>query len=99
VFPAESAILIHFQPVRIVLFVLHGVIVSLLALGASQGNLNSQLSAPPYNISATLLKKPTPGNRVCLPPSLCKKNKPIRGGFIIAQQKEVVNYFFTKPLA
>ena len=36
---AEGAILVHFQTVRIVLLVLHGVVVSLLALVASEGYL------------------------------------------------------------
>ena len=33
---AESAILLHFETVRVVLLVFHAVVVSLLALGASQ---------------------------------------------------------------
>ena len=33
---AEPAILLHFQTVRVILLVLHGVVVSLLALGTSQ---------------------------------------------------------------
>ena len=39
--PAKLAILLHFQTVRIVLLVLHCVIVSLLALGAGQRDLNA----------------------------------------------------------
>lgn len=38
---AETAVLLHFQTVRIVLLVLHCVIVSLLALGAGQRDLNA----------------------------------------------------------
>jgi hypothetical protein len=41
VLTAEAAVLVHFQSVGIVLFVLHGVVVALLALGAGQGNFNS----------------------------------------------------------
>jgi hypothetical protein len=41
VFPAEPAVLVHFQSVGIVLLVLFGVVVSLLALGAGQHNLHS----------------------------------------------------------
>ena len=40
-FAAEAAILLHFEPVRIILFVLLCVIVSLLALAAHQSNLDS----------------------------------------------------------
>ena len=38
---AESAILLHFQAVGVILLVLHGVVVSLLALAASEGDLYS----------------------------------------------------------
>ena len=41
VLAAEAAVLVHFQSVRIVLLVLHGVVVALLALGAGQGNFDS----------------------------------------------------------
>ncbi len=41
VFAAEAAVLAHFQPVRIVLLVLHGVVVALFALRAGQGNFDS----------------------------------------------------------
>ena len=37
--PAETAVLVHFQTIRIILLVLHCVIVSLLALGAGQRDL------------------------------------------------------------
>ena len=40
---AESAILLHFETVRVVLLVLHGVVVSLLALIASERDLNSHV--------------------------------------------------------
>jgi len=40
---AEFAILLHFKTVRIVLLVLHGVVVSLLALRASQGDFYTHL--------------------------------------------------------
>ena len=39
--PAETAVLVHFQTIRIILLVLHCVIVSLLALGAGQRDLNA----------------------------------------------------------
>ena len=38
---AEPAILLHFQAVRVVLLVLHGVVVSLLALRASQSDFHA----------------------------------------------------------
>ena len=38
-FPAESAVLVHLKPVRIILLVLGSVVISLLALRASQNNL------------------------------------------------------------
>ena len=41
VLSAESAVLLHFETVGIVLLVLHGVVVSLLALGASQSDFNA----------------------------------------------------------
>jgi hypothetical protein len=37
---AEAAVLRHLQSVGIVLLVLHGIVVALLALGASQSDLN-----------------------------------------------------------
>jgi hypothetical protein len=51
VLPAESAVLLHFETVRVVLLVLHGIVVSLLALGASQSDFNAHngtsLKLPP----------------------------------------------------
>ena len=41
VLSAESAVLLHFETVGIVLLVLHGIVVSLLALGASQSDFNA----------------------------------------------------------
>ena len=38
---AESAILLHLETIRVVLLVLHRVVVSLLALGASQSDFNA----------------------------------------------------------
>ena len=40
---AESAILLHFQTIGVILFVLHGVVVSLLAFVASERDLNSHV--------------------------------------------------------
>ena len=41
VLPAETTILVHFEPVRIVLLVFHRVVVALFALCACQSNLDS----------------------------------------------------------
>ena len=51
VLSAESAVLLHLETVGVVLLVLHGVVVSLLALGASQSDFNAHngtsLKLPP----------------------------------------------------
>ena len=51
VLSAESAVLLHFETVGVILLVLHGVVVSLLALRASQSDLNAHngtsLNLPP----------------------------------------------------
>ena len=44
---AESAILLHFETVRVVLLVLHRIVVSLLAFVASECDLHAHCSAPP----------------------------------------------------
>jgi hypothetical protein len=41
VLSAESAVLLHFETVGVILLVLHGVVVSLLALRASQSDFNA----------------------------------------------------------
>jgi hypothetical protein len=43
VLSAKSAVLLHFETVGVILLVLHGVVVSLLALGASQCNFNAHI--------------------------------------------------------
>lgn len=51
VLSAESAVLLHFETIGVVLLVLHGVVVSLLALIASQSHFNAHfgtsLKLPP----------------------------------------------------
>ena len=51
VLSAESAVLLHLETVGVILLVLHGVVVSLLALGASQSDFNAHngtsLKLPP----------------------------------------------------
>ena len=44
VFSAELAVFVHLESVGVVLFVLHGVVISLLAFRAGQRNLNSHFS-------------------------------------------------------
>ena len=41
VLSAESAVLLHFETIGVILLVLHGVVVSLLALVASQSHFNA----------------------------------------------------------
>jgi hypothetical protein len=43
VLSAESAVLLHFETVGVILLVLHGIVVSLLALGASQSDFNAHI--------------------------------------------------------
>ena len=51
VLSAESAVLLHFETIGVILLVFHGVVVSLLALGASQSDFNAHkrhlLKLPP----------------------------------------------------
>lgn len=46
VLTAKPAVLAHFKPVRVVLLILHGIIVSLLAFCASHGYSNSHCGTP-----------------------------------------------------
>ncbi len=43
VFAAETAVFVHFKTLGCVFFVLYGVVIALLAIIASQGNLYSHL--------------------------------------------------------
>jgi len=52
---AETAVLARFKPVRVILFILHRVVVSLLALGARQSDLGTH-GLPPNRMSAQLKK-------------------------------------------
>ena len=58
VLAAEAAVLVHLKSVGVVLLVLHGVVVALLTLGASQGNFDSHVGTS-YSYKAGY----------CLPPS------------------------------
>jgi hypothetical protein len=55
VLSAKFAMLIHFYSVRIIFLVFHGIVVALLALGASECNFNSHLTAPPSFIKVLVL--------------------------------------------
>ena len=59
---AEGAVLVQLELVRGVLLVLHRVVVSLLALVASERDLNAHLTAPPYLLSSKQI-----GTGDCLP--------------------------------
>ena len=58
VLTAEAAVLVHFQSVRIVLLVLHGVVVALLALGAGQGNFDSHFGTS-HSLKAGFCEPPS----------------------------------------
>jgi hypothetical protein len=60
---AEGAILVQLKLVRGVLLVLHRIVVSLLALVASQSDFHSHLTAPPYYWYLSRLA----GDTDCLP--------------------------------
>jgi hypothetical protein len=49
VLAAEAAVLVELKTIGIVLFVLEGIVISLLAFGAGQSDLNAHLYAPPKN--------------------------------------------------
>ena len=99
VLSAESAVLLHFETVRVVLLVFHGIVVSLLALGASQSDFNAHngtsLKLPPCITSAR--KNLDSGHYNCRP-KLKKgiKIKPFfTGRTILSQDLNIVNNFFT----
>ena len=72
VFAAKAAKLAHFQTVGVILFVLHGVVVALLALCAGKCNFDSQGKLPPITV---LYQTDTgPGCRF-----FAQKNKPFAG--------------------
>jgi hypothetical protein len=47
VLAAEAAVLVELKTIGIVLLVLEGIVISLLAFGAGQSDLNAHLYAPP----------------------------------------------------
>jgi len=93
VLSAESAILVHFKSVRIVLFVFHCVIVSLLAFCTCHCNLNSHLFHP-FCIAPSDPEKSgfSTSLTVCF---FTTQIKPLfRGRYILSHFATVVNGFF-----
>ena len=73
---AESAILLHLETIRVILLVLHGVVVSLLALRASQSDFDAHVR---HLLNFASL--PQPGREIELPrKEKGKKNKPFFTG-------------------
>jgi hypothetical protein len=66
VFLTEPAVLVHFKPVGVVFLVFHRVVVTLLALGASQSNFHSHDGTSRFT------------EFFSLPPSAAKKDAPAR---------------------
>jgi hypothetical protein len=60
VLAAEGAILVQLKLIRGILLVLHRIVVSLLALVASQRDFNAHLTAPPYYWYPVRLQPGTP---------------------------------------
>jgi len=81
VLSAKTAILVHFQSVRIIFLVLFGIVVSLFALTADQCYFDSQCSAPPDEFE-------TVARSISLPPS--NKRRLFLGTKIEAPFAEVV---------
>ena len=82
VLATEFAILHEFQSVRVIFLVFLCVVISLLALGACQSNLDScvirHLAAPPIKIFLTLQRS------ACVPPSE-RKDRATRNGWRIVR--------------
>jgi hypothetical protein len=87
---AESAVLVHLKSVRVVLFVLHCVVVTLFALCAGQGNFYSHFSAPPVKRIDFCL----PQGKSCVLFFGHKKIDPFRGMSIVAQPKPIRQALF-----
>ena len=91
--PAETAVLVQLETIRIILFVLFRVVVSLLALTARQGNFNSHIGTSCNNICG-------PEDRPYLPHASTdfsrEKKAPRRGKVIIASRFLSVKGFFRK---
>ena len=91
---AETAVLFHFKSVRIILLIFLCVIIPLLAIGTSECNFDSHLSAPPnrnsgYDPVNTSLRK---GARAC-PRKKHTKKALSRGTTIISHFFSFVNMF------
>ncbi len=90
VFLTESAILVHFKSVRIILLVLHGIVVSLLTFRACQGNFYSHFFHP-------FLINKTPYASFLISISFSTQIKPLfRGRYMLSHFFKFVNGFLTK---
>jgi hypothetical protein len=101
---AESAILLHFETVRVILLVFHGIVVSLLALRASQSDFNAHdgtslkfasLYRPGYDrFSKRLTTFTAPG----LKNGRTNTDPFFTGRDILSQDEPIVNNFFAQYL-
>jgi hypothetical protein len=102
VLSAESAVLLHFETVGVILLVLHGIVVSLLALGASQSDFHAHngtsLNLPPCitsamkNLVCGLLQSPPDAEKM----GATKEARFFTGRVILSYPCPGVNNFFTK---
>ena len=101
VLSAESAILAHLQTIGVILLVLHGVVVSLLALRASQSDLNAHNGTSLKNclpVSLRLRKEFRKRTTTIFRSGAEKDRKKIAlftGSFILSQGGVDVNNYFT----
>ena len=86
---AETAVLAHFDTVRIVALILHRVVIALLALRAGESDFDSHLSAPP--------------NSFCLPRGVAhfcaQKENPLRGTNYYITPRQFRQEFFSQKNA
>jgi hypothetical protein len=80
---AEPAKLLHFKPIRIVLFVFHGIVVALFALCAGKGNFDAHNGTPENRIFLASLKSRKPKQNTAQIACLYKRNCRILRRFCI----------------
>ena len=104
VLSAESAVLLHFETVGVILLVLHGVVVSLLALGASQSDFHAHngTSLKIASLYHSVYEKFSQRFTTITAPELKngRKNKSpfFTGEIILPQGVPIVNNYFAKIL-
>ena len=105
VLSAEGAVLVHLQTIRIVLLILDRVVVSLLALVASQSDFNAHiLTAPPYScmqarwpvLIASLFIKQRPHSCAKSEKMRTKRKPNFTGNEILTQRVPKVNHYLQK---